>query len=185
MTDSAMAWLVVALVVFWSVGAHNRLIRLRGQAIAAFQALGEPLGRYIALVDEYALSATAGLAPAQQPVPPDGAAQACARLQAASTQFDASLRVARRQVLNAGGMAALKTALAVLQAAWARAQGSGPAWQHPLAAAYQLQWAENDQLAAHAMAAFNRAVSDHNAAIAQFPALLLAHLFGFRAAGCL
>ena len=185
MTDSAAVWAVLAVVLFWSVGAYNRLVRLRSQAIAAFLKLGEPLGRYVGLVGEYPES-TPDLGHEQPSARPGGAAaMARAGLQAASTQFDASLKVAGRRPLDANGIAALQTALAVLQVAWARAQGIDLGQQHPLTAACQLQWAQNDQLASHAAAAFNRAVLAHNAAIAQFPALLLAQLFGFRAAGCL
>ena len=106
-------------------------------------------------------------------------------LLAASSQFDASLRVARKQALDANGIAALQTALAVLQAAWQRVVEKSLDHQHLLPSTYQSQWAENNQLVSHASAGFNRAVLAYNAAIAQFPALLMARLFAFRPAGCL
>ncbi len=34
--DSALPWVALAVILFWSVGAYNRLVRLRSQAIAAF-----------------------------------------------------------------------------------------------------------------------------------------------------
>ncbi len=179
------AWLALGVALFWSVGAYNRLVRLRSAALAAFQVLGEALAAYVVLVNDCFMPSSGAL-----PVPTtqtlDGAAAATwVGLQAASTQFDASLQVARRQPLDAAGMAALQTALAVLQAAWRRAPSGFVERPLALPAALQAQWSERDQQVAHARAAFNRAVLAYNAAIAQFPAVLMARLFAFREAGCL
>ncbi len=185
MTDSAIPWIALALALFWSVGAYNRLVRLRSQAIAAFVVLDGRLSHYVALVDDN-LEALRELSPAHLPVEPDaGPAIDRAGLLGACTQFQASLRVVRRQPLDAGAMAALHTAHAALQARWARVLEQEFVIQHPVAPTHQPSWAENSQLATHAIAEFNRAVLAHNAAITQFPALMLARLFGFRPAGCL
>ena len=190
MTDPVIGWLVLGVVVFWSVGAYNRLMRLRAQAIAAFAALDGHLGLYVVLVDDY-LTAASGLALALTDAAPRsaGPASAWAGLQGASTQFGVCLRVARKQALDAGAMAALQTAYATLQISWQRALQKYRASQEPNAPSGQPQWTEqwteNTRLATHAMAEFNRAVLAHNAAITQFPALLLARLFSFRPAGCI
>ena len=186
MTDPVIAWMVLAVVLFWSVGAYNRLMRLRALAIAAFAALDEHLGHYIVLVDDQ-LKAASGLALAQAVAAPRsaGPATAWAGLQGASTQFEASLRVARKQALDAGAMAALQTAYATLQMSWARVLEECRSYQDLLAPMGQPRWTENTRLASHAMAEFNRAVLAHNAAITQFPALVLARLFSFRPAGCI
>ena len=186
MTDTVIVWIVLAVGLFWSVGAYNRLMRLRAQAIAAFSALDPHLSNYVVLVDEQ-LKAASGLALAQAVAAPRGAgpATAWAGLQGASTQFEASLRVARKQALDAGAMAALETAHATLQMSWARVQEECRDYQDLLSPLGQQQWAENARLATHAIAGFNSAVLAHNAAVTQFPALLLAYLFSFRPAGCL
>ncbi len=183
MTESAIPWIALAVVLFWSVGAYNRLMRLRTQVIAAFGALDIRLSHYIVLVDDNAKAAS-GLALAGPVVfqAGEGCSAALAGLQGASTQFDASLRVARRQPLDSGAIAALQTAHATLQETWTRLQGECREHLHATPPSFPSPWNENALLATHAMAGFNRAVVAHNAAIAQFPALVLAHLFSFRPA---
>lgn len=185
MTDSVFAWVVLALLLFWSVGAYNRLVRLRSLALATFQRLGHPLGSYPALVDEIVKTSPDLLAPAYPPALGAEAAAAWTGLQAASAQFDVCWRVVRRQPLDAEGMAALQTALAVLQTAWKNAREAHLGSVQLLPPRQVVRWAENDQLVAHAAAGFNAAVLAYNTAITQFPALLMARLFAFRVAGCL
>ena len=186
MTDQVVAWLVLAVLVFWSVGAYNRLVRLRSQAITAFGVLDRHLGHYLVLVDEH-LKDASGPAPAVTLAP--GAAitstSALAGLHGASSQFDVCLRVARKQALDAGAMAALQTAHTTLQMSWQRVLQEYRACPDPQVPPGHPLWTENTRLAAQAVAEFNRAVLAHNAAIRQFPALLLARLFSFRPAGCL
>ncbi|MEO8855435.1 MAG: LemA family protein [Burkholderiaceae bacterium] len=184
MTHTLVAWLSMALGVFWVVGAYNRLIRLRAQTISAFATLDAPLTRYVELADGL-LQAASGLELAQAVAAPRGAdsGTAWAGLQGASTQFEASLKVARKRILDAGAMAALQTAHATLQMSWARVEQECCATLDLLAPLGSRQWIENAQAARHAIDAFNRAVHDHNAAIRQFPALLLAYMFSFHPAG--
>lgn len=185
LTYPTAVWIALAVALFWSVGAYNRLVRLRSAALVSFQVLGEALAGYIVLVNDCFIP-VASRVPVQAALTLDGAAAASwVGLQAASTQFDASLQVARRQPLDAGSVAALQTALVVLQAAWRRVPSGFVERPHMLAATLQSQWGERDQQVAHASAAFNRAVLAYNAAIAQFPAVLMARLFAFREAGCL
>jgi len=44
-------WTVAAVLLFWSVGAYNRLVRLRAETNAAFAALDAQWLRQLALVD--------------------------------------------------------------------------------------------------------------------------------------
>ncbi len=183
--DSALLWLALAVALFWSVGAYNRLVRLRSLAIAAFQVLDARLGNYIVLVDTHITASATINTLAQQPFHPATSTPVWAGLLGARTQFEASLRVVRRRALDAGAMAALQTAHGTLQAAWARVLAHDRDQAELLPASCGAQWDDNSRLVSHAMAEFNRAVLDHNAAITQFPALLLARIFGFRPAGCL
>ena len=184
LTYPTAVWIALGVALFWSVGAYNRLVRLRSTALVSFQVLGEALAGYGVLVNDCFPAASS--VPMQSALTLDGAAAAnWVGLQAASTQFDASLQVARRQPLDAAGMAALQTALVVLQAAWRRAPSGFVERPQVPAATLQSQWSERDQQVAHATAAFNRAVLAYNAAVAQFPAALIARLFALRGAGCL
>ena len=186
MTPSWIGWITLALALFWAVGAYNRLVRLRAQAIAGLVALDGHLSQYIAIVDDL-LKTASSLAPAQAAATPRDAnpATAWAGLQGASTQFEASLRVARKRALDAGAMAALQTALTTLQVSWSRVCEECRYPQDLVSPTGERLWAENTHHTKHASAEFNRAVVAYNAAVTQFPALLLAYLFSFRPAGCI
>ena len=181
-----LAWTALAALVFWWVGAYNRLVRLRAHALAAFATLDSHFAHYIVLVDDHLKSAS-GLALAEAVAAPRGAgpATAWAALRGASTQFAASLQIARRQALDAGAMAALQTAHATLHMSWSRVEHEARENRQLHPPAGLQHWGANVQLSSHAIAEFNRAVLSYNAAVTQFPALLLARVFGFRAAGCL
>ena len=189
MTLSWVVWITPAFVLFWAVGAYNRLVRLRGQAIAGFVVLDGHLSQYIAIVDEHLKTASyraPALAPASATPRDANPATAWAGLHGARSQFEASLRVARKQALDAGAMAALQTALATLRMSWSRVAEACRDHQGDLLSPMgERLWADNTQNANYASAEFNRAVVAYNAAVTQFPALVLAYLFSFRPAGCI
>ena len=86
--DALWLWLALALLVFWMLGAHNRLVRLRGQVRLAFQAVDQYYSQYLRLVDTHMPHmANQSLTAAQ------------AGLRGAVVQFDNSLR---RPALRAG-----------------------------------------------------------------------------------
>ncbi|HSV37016.1 MAG TPA: LemA family protein [Ramlibacter sp.] len=178
MPTSVIAWTVAALLVFWGVGAYNRLMRLRAEASAAFGVLDAELTRHVDLVRHQ-------LPPpdATQPAPLWEEANLWAGLHAAATQFAASLAAARSRPLEPERIAALSAAQDVLATAWERAERDDA---HDLAGPRlpDTVTAQRAQLALQTHAAtnqFNHAVARYNEAIAQFPAVLLAWLFGFKA----
>ena len=185
--DSLPYWILGALALFWFVGAYNRLVRLRAAVLQAYATLDAALSRQLDFVQA---SITA------EP-PPDASAQdllsSVAPLQAATTQLATLLGATRLHPLDAGGMAALATALQVLVNAWQRqhpdavtvfdADGtlSRPVPLQPDAsvaavpgAVAPIAWPEPSAAAEIARSQFNLAVAHYNAAIAQFPALLVA-----------
>lgn len=186
MTGTHIVWTALVLALVWSVGAYNRLMRLRARVRAAFAVLDGHLGQYIVLADDH-LKAASGLDLAQAVAAPRSAGPATvwAGLQGAGTQFDASLRVARKHVMDANAMAALQTAHATLEMSWERVQQECRDYRQLLAPMGRDQWVENARMVKQAMSHFNRTVLAHNAAITEFPALLLAYLFSFRPAGCI
>jgi LemA protein len=178
-TSSFLPWVIAAVVVFWMVGAYNRLVRLRSDANAAFAALEAELSRQVQLVHAC--------------VPPEedqgqsqfaGGSAFWGGLQGAAAQLAASLASAKSRPLDPDRIAALGAAQEVLGMAWDRAERddahdlAGPRLPDDLNG-------ERQQLVRMAQAAtehFNQAVASYNAAIAQFPAVLLAWLFGFQPA---
>jgi LemA protein len=174
MPSSPVFWAVCALLLFWAVGAYNRLVRLRSAVVQAFGGLDAHLVRLMAMLAE----CDAAHASAQGAVA--GARKA---LQAAATQFGASLAVARARPLQPDTAAALAAGRDVLDAAWqsllrTREDEDGPAAVAP----WRQQWEEHQAQSRLALQQFNDAVAQYNAAIAQFPPRLLAWLFGFKPA---
>ncbi len=173
-----LLWLALGLLLFWSVGAYNRLLRLRVRVLRAFGALDAQLLRHVGLLPP-AADTKAG------PPAEVGDAGGCALrvLHAASAQFAASLAAARVNALDCNAVAALAAAREVLLMAWENAQPIPAALDAPASAsAAWMQWCRQSE---RACAAFNAAVELHNSALAQFPAHLLATLFGFKKAGSL
>ena len=179
MQTSFVPWAVAAVSVFWMVGGYNRLVRLRSGANAAFHALESELSKQVHLVVSC--------------IPPEEEQQASqfsggsafwGGLQGAAAQMAASLTAARSKPLDPERIAALGAAHEVLTMAWDRAERDDA---HDLAgprlpADFGM---ERQQLLRTTIAAtenFNQAVHRYNEAIGQFPALILAWLFGFHPA---
>ncbi|RYH29138.1 MAG: LemA family protein [Alcaligenaceae bacterium] len=192
MWSSPLFWIVVAVAVFWALGAYNRLMRLRSAVVQAFGSFDAHMVRMVALLGEF------GAAHAVPENALTGSGPEMAALQGAVTQLSASLAVARARPLRPNAIAALGAARDVLQACWQKASpkadaatgGPGPTEddaQRPLLAtsAWQTRWDEHVQQNDQAIRVFNDAVAHYNEAIAQFPANLLAWVFGFRAARAL
>ena len=176
MPSSVVLWSVAAVVLFWVVGAYNRLMRLRAEANTAFAALEVELSKQVALVREC-------LPPdATQPAPLDDEGTFWSSLQGAAAQFAATLAAARSRPLDPEGIAALSAAHDVLAMAWERAERDDA---HDLAGPRlpETLTTRRAQIAMQihgAIGHFDEAVSRYNAGIEQFPAVLLARLFGFR-----
>ena len=175
-------WLLLALLLFWAVGAYNRLIRLRSAAMQAFGALDAHMLRWMALLGEYEASRAA-------PADSEGAQSAVhddahAALWAAATQRSASLAVARARPLDADAAAALSAAAQVLDTAWQTVVREAAQTSEGVAPPALAPWVQRrEQVALQSDAArrqFNDAVLLYNHAVTQFPASLLAWLFGLK-----
>jgi LemA protein len=176
MTSSLLFWGAFAVLLFWSVGAYNRLVRLRSEANGAFASLDTELTRQVALVHQCVGPASAA------PVSQFDGTGFWHGLEGAAGQLTASLAQARARPLDPDRIAALDAALQVLAMAWERVERddahdlAGPRLPADLTA-------ERGQAARQTRAAgeqFNAAVAGYNEAIAQFPAVLLAYVFGFK-----
>ena len=167
--------LAAAVLLFWAVGAYNRLVRLRAKVLSIFGTLVQHFERYAQWVA------------AQAPEPPAERARSgdrWASLRAASAQFTASLAAARAKPMDVRTIAGLSAARTVLWMAWqqldevtlAQARGE-PGAGEPRAAweAITTQTQSIDK-------ALTAAVQAYNQAVRQFPAILLAWIFGFRPA---
>jgi len=113
-------------LLFWAVGAYNRLVRLRAGVAQAFAGIAAHGARLLALLEEFGAANPVGEA---MPAP--------------------------------------------------AAAATGPR------ALWRQRWEEEQMQSSASVQQFHTAVQHYNAAMAQFPALLLAWLFGFKAARAL
>ena len=165
---------LAAVLLFWAVGAHNRLMRLRNAIARHFAPLAQQLAlRHATLQDQID-----SLAPAW----PEHA-DTLAALKAASAQAQAAGAHARARPGAAGAIRSLRLAESILLDTQKRlpSEGEGAAalagLNGPLSTLEPaLQFAQSQ---------FNSAVMEYNLAVQQFPTSLLAGLFGFRVAGVL
>lgn len=179
MNPSWLLWLLPALLLFWALGAHNRLVRLRSEAIASFAKVDAEFTRQVAFVAN-------SLPAADQAEQTPEMAALWKAMHAAATQLSVALTATRPRPLDAAATASLAAASDAVRSCWSRVQGDA----HDLAGSAVPEslssvWLHLESQSQHARARFNDAVGRYNAAIAQFPALLLAGTFGFRQAGVL
>lgn len=188
-------WLGAALLLFWFVGAYNRLVRLRSAALQAYATLDAALLRQLDFVQSRAQAAPDG----EAPEPP-----AQASLRATTAQLTTLLTATRLRPLDPAAMGALATALHVMLSGWQRLypdavtsfDGDGTLSMpvplggprdrtgaaEPAQGASPFAWPEPSAAAEIARSQFNQAVATYNAAIGQFPALLVAWVMQLRRA---
>ena len=176
MTTAQLTALVTgAVLVFWMVGAYNRLVALRNTIGAAWAQVEEPLQRRRALLEP--------LITALRPVLEDDEPTALDALQGALLQLQAAVDAVRLRPVSAPQVQALVTAEQVLAGALARvlallehhpAQRDAPAVAQPLQGLQEIE-----PRLGFARQLFNDAAEAYNAAARQFPTRLLTGLYGF------
>ena len=181
MNGTQIATLVgCAVLVFWAVGAYNRLIALRNDIAKAFAPVDAQVQHRHALL----LRWTAGLRTMLDQVPQlhDAVLFACAQVQS-------SCDTLRTKPSARGAATSLRLAEEALASARARLLAELPARQERLSGleieADSEQLAAADNTLAFARAQFNIVTQTYNDAIRQIPTRLVASVFGFQAAGTL
>lgn len=168
------AWMaLLALLVFWSVGAYNRLMRLKNTIANAFGPVDSCLKRRCAL--------TAPLVDAVQKYTPCDAAtldvvtlahsEACSASDAVRSRPSSGKAVTRLCAADAALSDSLKRLMRAQDGPDLRADET----LKGLTEAFTLA----DQKMTFARQAYNEAVRDYNVALGEFPTVVLARLFGF------
>ena len=170
-------WLLAAggaLLIFWMLGAYNRLVGLRNAIIAAWAQVDEPLQRRSMAI----LALADGL---REPLADE--AGALEALRSAQAQLQGAADALRRRPATAARAQALSAAESTLSAALARVLALQE--QRPSLAALEPLAALHDATLriGFARQLFNDAVRSYNDAAHQFPTRLLTALFGFGSAG--
>ncbi len=171
----------MAVLVFWGVGAYNRLVRMRHDIGRSFQAVEAQVTQRHAVLLRWADA----LVPLLEDVP-----QPIEAMRAAANQVLVALEQARARPSSPRAIAALRLAEDTLSAASARLHGELPSHlqQTHLSGASLTLAGFQDELAAvastlqFARRQFNESADQYNEAVLQFPTVLIAGLFGFRAA---
>jgi LemA protein len=181
-TDWLFQLALLAVVLFWIVGAYNRMVRLRAAIISAWEQIVAALVKrseaMAAVADAVRgpLAAEAGTlaalaeADAKQRTAADGVRLARARI------ADVSLWVSAEAGL--ASPASRLRALIELQPGLVHESDQGPQLAAALAA-----WREAEPRIQFARQGFNDAVDGYNKAIHQWPTRLIASPLGFRSAG--
>ncbi|WP_332745662.1 LemA family protein [Hydrogenophaga sp.] len=174
---SVSLWIILAVglvVFFWGVGAYNRLVRLKNGIANAFGQIDVQLKRRYDLIPNLVEVARKYLAHESQTLE----AVIAARNQARTAE-----QVAASSPLNAGALGALAGAEQVLGGALGRLFAVAEAY--PDLKADQSMRDLSEELSStenrigFARQAYNDNVLEFNDAAAQFPALIVARMFGF------
>jgi LemA protein len=174
MSWTTLGWIVAAILMFWGIGAYNRLMRLRNSIAEAFVQLDQQLGA----------RAAAGTRLLSLVRPQLESEQATFdALDNAQVEAQTAAQVVRAKPHAGDPVAALAVATAVHAAALTRLMSL---LEHhgELSQQAEIQ-AQVDELKlierqrAFARQVFNQAVDQYNAAQRQFPTRVLAGLYGF------
>ena len=179
-------WVFVAVLVFWAVGAYNRLVRLRAAIKQAFTATESQIRQRDALLAQWAEASRAQATGESHAA--DAVLAACGQVMAASdharawpsgARAIAGLRLAEEVLGDA--RARLNTELAAMAPMSPTSPTSPVIAPNPQAEAL----AAVDASLGFARRQYNDAAQTYNDAVAQFPTWVIAGVFGFRAAGAL
>jgi LemA protein len=169
---------VAAVLVFWMVGAYNRLVALRTAIGDAFRQVDELVQRRAAAAT--ALAARAGEAMASE----QGALDAWLAAQTTARQAADALRARPVMANLAADLAAAEAPLAAAGARVMALLEQHPAvLAEPTTAAHLAALRETEARLVFARQLFNEAAQAYNDAVRLFPTRLLARLYGFGTAG--
>lgn len=176
--EQIAALAVAALLVFWMLGAYNRLVAMRNDIGQAWSKVDETLRRRAATVAALVAALREPLAAEQ------GALDALLTAQGASTQAAEALAA---RTVSEPRAAAWRLAEGALTAAASRVlalveQQADLRLHEPLAGLVR-GWHEQQPRLAFARQLFNETAGAYNEALTVFPTQLLVRLFGFGRAG--
>jgi LemA protein len=181
MSGSLLLWMTLALIVFWSVGVYNRLMRMRARGLGALGSVMKHMRVYVELVRGQVARREAANVDLSPAAPVGSGALEWAQLLSALQALDTLLKDATANTLMLGSLAALGQTYDALQGALRQvtdmpADLAGPAVPAPL----REHWELATQRVATARDGFNQLLTKYNEALAQFPASLVVATMGFK-----
>ena len=173
-TQSLVLIAVCAVLLFWAVGAYNRLIRLKNIIVNAFGQIDVQLKRRYDLIPNLVEAAKRYLLHERETLE---------AVIAARNQARAASDAARNRPTHAPEVLALAAAEQALGSSLQRLFAVAEAYPELKADATIRELSEEltstENKIAFARQAYNDSVLDYNTAQAQFPTLLIARVFGF------
>lgn len=176
MDISLLLWLVLALLLFWSVGLYNRLMRLRARGLEVMGVVEKHAGACAALV--------------KQALVPQGELEARVRvptwaaLESAASHLEHVLAQARLTPLLPADVRALSEAWSAMQSTWEQGCGAPNDLAGPVMPAEVLEaWGTASNKVQSASGGYNQIAARYNEAIAQLPARWVVRTMGFAPAG--
>ena len=156
-----LLWIALALTIFWAVGLHNRLMRLRAAAVEGATAFDKQAQSFIGMTQDFALDAPL-----------------LADLAEAADQLDLALKGLKNNPSAAKALSDCRAKYEQLQQLWVSLPevDDAPPEQRSL-------WDEASASVQFARTAMNNASSAYNEALAQPPARWVAATMGFHAIG--
>lgn len=179
-TVQIVSVIVLAILVFWGVGAYNRLVRLRNVIGNSFAQIDVQLKRRYDLIPNLVEVARKYAAHERETLE---------AVTAARNQAKAAADVARARPAAAGAVTSLAVAEQTLAGAMGRLMAVVEAYPELKADQSLRELAEEltstENKIGFARQLFNDATLDYNNAAQQFPTNLMASMFGFREAAML
>jgi LemA protein len=179
-TTSIVSWIVLAVLLFWGVGAYNRLVRLRNVIGNSFAQIDVQLKRRYDLIPNLVEVARKYAAHERETLE---------AVTAARNQAKAAADAARARPGAAGAVTSLAMAEQVLGGAMTKLMALVEAYPELKADQTLRELAEEltstENKVAFSRQLFNDATLDYNNAAQQFPTSLMASMFGFREAAML
>jgi LemA protein len=177
-SEAGIAAAVVAVLVFWVLGAYNRLVRLRNAAAAAWAQADEALRRRAEATEALVAALREPLAGEQ------GALDALLATHAQAARAAGAMSTRPLLAANAGGWTEAESHyLAAASRVFALLDGHPQVRALAPVTAALAAWREGDQRLPFARQLFNDAAAAHDEAIEVFPTSLLSSRFGFHPAG--
>jgi LemA protein len=182
-STSFVSILLAAVLVFWALGAYNRLVRLRAQVVRSLQALAQLWQTQAQAVGVRLEQFAQGRETESQWATLDEDALRWRPLTLAARQFLACLAILQakpQQIAALDDVSSVRAARDIFEANWQRLRNEQEDLAGtPIPPDLQLLWAQHEPLALERLRDYNQAVRAYHQGIGQFPALLLAWLFGF------
>lgn len=185
MSFSFVTLLLICILVFWALGAYNRLVRLRGEVARSLQALAaiwQSQAQAIGMrLEQYAQ----GRETESQWATLDDDALRWRPLALSARQFLACLSVLQahpHKIAALDDLSSVRAARDIFESNWQRLlMAQDDLAGAPVPADLQVLWAQHEPLTVERLRDYNQAAQAYKQAINQFPALLVAWVFGFGA----